>query len=538
MSLTALLDPVCGPPLAGVDITSVPGATLATDGSGQWCFPDGAAAAAAANVPDGSAIVSFAIDPFQYISQMIAKGAVSLLGVISKWAVTSTNPDLTAEWWRVAYARGFAIGTVLFGFVLLIQLARSRKGDGADFIGDTGQWVVGYFAGVFLGPVVGQMLINGFGFLTAGIISKWGGTTAEEGLKSISDALMHATSGGALGDMIGSILMGLGILLSSLALFVSLCLQAVILYLSSALFAIGFVWVLAKKYRHSAFKIPILFVGVCAAKPLLFFLLGIGMDIMKTALFGDIAGEPGKNLAMMIMAISIFLISAFCPMLLLKFAPVMPSGTSPTTSTAGGGGDVPRSGPAVGAAVGGRSAGGGGSQTAAASRGRGSGSAATGGGSNPAVPPGSSGGGSTGSAAAKNASRAGGNGNIGSGGGGYASGGGSSSAGANPGTGSTAGSSSPRGTPAGRVPGRTSSPSPNTATGGGASSGAPARGRHRSGGGATGGTASQAMSKLAALAPPAATAAAGVSAIGGVAARGRRRAHNLTKGMDGDQPWS
>jgi type IV secretion system protein TrbL len=284
-------------------------------------------------------VAEFATDPLGWLSAKIADSATDLLGWVSKWAITSTNPDLSVSWWTSAYAKGFAIGTVLFGFVLVVQLARSATGriDGHEWLTSMGWWVVGYFGGVFLGPAIGQLLINGFGFLSAGIISRWSDTTISQSFDQVNLAVKAASGGDSAGKVIGALIVLIGVVIACFFLFISLSLQMVILYLSSALFAIAFVWVISAQHRKGAFKIPVLFIGLCASKPLLFLLLGVGMDIVKTSLFGD-SGSSGQNLAVMVMAISVFMLAAFAPMLLLKFASVMPHGTGAAAGTAAGGG--------------------------------------------------------------------------------------------------------------------------------------------------------------------------------------------------------
>jgi hypothetical protein len=431
--------------------------------------------------------------------------------------VSSTQPDLTVEWWRQAYGRSFAVGTVLFGFVLVYQMARANQGQGHDFMEDTAPWIVGYFFGVFVGPPLAQMMLNGFGALSAGIIDKWGGVTPESGFQGINDALVAIVTQRGSAQAVAAIILSLGMIAAAFAIFISLCLQAMIQYLASAVFAIGFVFVLSKRHRAGAFKIPALFIGICASQPLMFFMMGIGFSIIKTALFGD-AGDIGRFIATLVMAIMIFFICAFAPVVLLKFAPIVPTGTAESSNSGGGGGDVPRSSAAKGARSGDGSddsggkggSRGGGSQTSAASRKKGS--AATGGG------------GSTGTTGGTPAGSAAGN----------------PAASATRGAAAAAAGRGTSGGPSGGSTGNSAGP------GGGASSGAAAAtssggGQSRRGGAvgsAVGGAASTAVSKLAAMQPAATKIAAGVSTVTDAAARRRRAAHNITKASNGDQPWS
>lgn len=283
----------------------------------------------------GIAAADFASDPLGWLASKMAAGATSMLAQVSTWANESTAPDLSVAWWISAYQKGFAIGTVLFGFVLLVQLVRTASGrqDGHVWLTSMGGWVVAYFAGVVFGPLVGQLMINGFGWLASGIIKQWGSTSTTEAFTQVNAAVEVTSTGKGVGEMIGALILLLGLIIACFFVFISLALQMTILYLSSALFAIAFVWVLSARHRPGAFKIPTLFLGLCAAKPLMFLLLGIGLDIVNASLFGPAEDSVGRTLAVMIMAVSVFMIAAFAPMMLLKFAPVMPSGTAAATGT-------------------------------------------------------------------------------------------------------------------------------------------------------------------------------------------------------------
>ena len=133
-------------------------------------------------------------------------------------------------------------------------------------------------------------------------------------------------------------------------MFISLCLQAVIIYGASAVFAVGWVWIVTQRHRDTAWRIPLLFLGVVFSKALLFFLLGVAMAIAAaaTAMTGD---GIGKNLGLIVMACAAMLLAAFSPLILLKHAPVIP-GTS--TSREGDGvtaGGAARAGRDVGTAA-------------------------------------------------------------------------------------------------------------------------------------------------------------------------------------------
>ena len=118
-----------------------------------------------------------------------------------------TAPDLTASWWISAYTKGFAIGVVLLGFVLLyetVQVAR-RKTSGDELVETIGIWVPAWFAGVLFGPPLAQFLITGASYLTDGIVSSMTGYGAGDAFTAVA----QATKDGAQVQQAGELVMAL-----------------------------------------------------------------------------------------------------------------------------------------------------------------------------------------------------------------------------------------------------------------------------------------------------------------------------------------
>ena len=76
------------------------------------------------------ATVDFVTNPLGYLAAAFSAAAAGLMTFVATVANHGTAPDLTATWWVSAYTKGMAIGMVLLGFVLLVeivQVARRRS---------------------------------------------------------------------------------------------------------------------------------------------------------------------------------------------------------------------------------------------------------------------------------------------------------------------------------------------------------------------------------------------------------------------------
>ncbi len=284
--------------------------------------------AAQAAVGAVSATVDFVTNPLGYLAAAFSAAAAGLMTFVANVANHGTAPDLTASWWISAYTKGFAIGVVLLGFVLLyetVQVAR-RKTSGDELVETVAIWVPAWFAGVLFGPPLAQFLITGASYLTDGIVSSMTGYGAGDAFTAVAQATKDGAQVQQAGELVMALISAIAVLVSALLVFISLCVQAVIIYLASAVFAVGWVWIVTARHRETAWRIPRLFIGIVFSKALLFFLLGVAMAIAtaSTAMTGN---GLAKNLGLIVMACAAMLLAAFAPLILLRHAPVIP-GTS------------------------------------------------------------------------------------------------------------------------------------------------------------------------------------------------------------------
>src|SRR5664279_3345404 len=228
-----------------------------------------------------SAAVDFVTNPLGYLAAAFSAAAAGLMTFVANVANHGTAPDLTASWWISAYTKGFAIGVVLLGFVLLyetVQVAR-RKTSGDELVETIAIWVPAWFAGVLFGPPLAQFLITGASYLTDGIVSSMTGYGAGDAFTAVAQATKDGAQVQQAGELVMALLSAIAVLVSALLVFISLCVQAVIIYLASAVFAIAWVWIVTARHRETAWRIPRLFIGIVFSKALLFFLLGVAMAI-------------------------------------------------------------------------------------------------------------------------------------------------------------------------------------------------------------------------------------------------------------------
>lgn len=279
------------------------------------------------------AAVDFASDPLGWLTDKMAQGASGIMSWIADTANNATSADITADWWISAYKQAFAVAIILFGMLTLWNMVELGRGKlGPEEFGETVTYrSMGFFAGVIFGPPLTKFLIEGAGMLTNGIIAIMPGYDAGNmDAGAINDSIIGAGAGKVIGGFFVAFLLLLLVLISAMFLFVSLAVQTVVIYLGGAVFPIAFTWIINARHRGGSMKIPFLILGVIFARPLLFFLVGIGMAMARSAVVQG-SDDAARNLANVVMAAVVLSIAAFAPLLLLKFAPVIPTGTAAGT---------------------------------------------------------------------------------------------------------------------------------------------------------------------------------------------------------------
>lgn len=293
------------------------------------CSTTKKAAVTAAETKDKvTKVADFASDPLGYIATSIQKACEdmtrSLFGALAKML----HPDFTVDWFLSAYRVSFALAFILMGFLVMTELARYRKGErGADEMVST---IFGsipkFFLGVIMGPWVGNVIGGAVGALSEGLI-KWGGGN-EGGIASLGGGLAGLISGTSATSVLGGSIIGIivfGVMIISLiGVAISMLFMMLALYLSGAAFPIGWAWVTSSRHKDTAFKIVNLIIGLMLSPPLMLFMLGVVMSLVKSNLMsaGGDKGGTITHLLSIVLAILALLMAAVAPMAFTKFAPV------------------------------------------------------------------------------------------------------------------------------------------------------------------------------------------------------------------------
>ena len=317
----------CGPDwLQNLCNTAVAAAPLAGQAVGAAVPPIGGAVAVADNAAQ---VVDFVKDPLGFLSAAVMGAATWMLSQVAALANASTAPDLTAQWWIDAYQKGMAVGIVLFCFVLLYEtfMLVRRRITPDQFMATMSLYAPATLAAMLFGPAVFQFLIQGATYLADGIIRSltgFGGSDSFNAIdKSIQNTSVWATGATGAVQAFLALFFGLLMLIAAVLVYLSLCMQAIVIYLGTALFAVGVVWYASTRHREHAWSIPRLVVTIVFSKCVLFFTLGVCLAIATaaTALQGN--GISG-DLALIVMAIIGMFLAAFTPLILLKHAPILP----------------------------------------------------------------------------------------------------------------------------------------------------------------------------------------------------------------------
>ena len=273
-------------------------------------------------------MVSFAEDPLGWLTDKMGQGASGVMSWVADTANNATAADLTSTWWIDAYKKAFAVAIILFGMLTLWNMSQLGRGKiGPEEFAETvttRSW--GFFGGVIFGPPLAKFLIEGAGILSLGIISAMPGYDGGKmDATTVNKSIQGASEGKIIGGAFIAFLLLLVVCICALFLFVSLAVQTFAVYASGAVFPIAFTWVINVRHRGGSMKIPFMLLAIIFSRPLLFFIVGLVMAMARAAVVQS-SDDASTNLAMVIMVGVGLAIAAFSPLLLLKFAPVIPTG--------------------------------------------------------------------------------------------------------------------------------------------------------------------------------------------------------------------
>ncbi|WP_148076865.1 hypothetical protein [Frigoribacterium sp. PhB24] len=274
-------------------------------------------------------MADFWSDPAGNTFNMLQDANRGLSETVMPAITKATLPDLTTDWFLRSYAISFGLAIFVMVALLIPQLVRTARGQQSGR--DTAE-ALGLYAPLFLisaafGPAVGTVLVQFFGALTESIIA-WGiNTNSGQIVDQFTAMLSEDDNGAGLagGAVIGVILLFL-MLLGLLVVVLILIVQLITLYFTGILFPLGLVWIIDPSKRKFGTKIAYLWFGILASHPLLFFLLAVAYFMVGANLTVFSETPSLQRTVNLVVSLLALLMAGLSPLLLTKFAPVIPTG--------------------------------------------------------------------------------------------------------------------------------------------------------------------------------------------------------------------
>jgi hypothetical protein len=286
------------------------------------------------NAINGAAgVVSYWSDPWGNTFKMLRDTAEGMSRDIMPALTSATLPDLTADWFINAYKISFATAIFVAVLLLIPQAVRTARGAqaGRDLVESVGLYFGTFLLGAMFGPAFGIMLINFFHSLTDVFVSAGLTGTVDTVTSEFSSMIAQADPVGITGGIVMGVLLMVCMIIGLFLVLLMLLVQLVTLYFTGVLMPLGLVWIIDKNKRSFGLKIVALWIGILAAHPLLFLLLGLAYSMTANQLsaFGNNFGL--QSMVSLLVAIIGLLMAALSPLLLMKFAPIIPMAFGGTT---------------------------------------------------------------------------------------------------------------------------------------------------------------------------------------------------------------
>jgi hypothetical protein len=242
---------------------------------------------------------------------------------------SATLPDLTLDWFVNAYRVSFAAAILGAIFLLIPQLLRTARGaqSGRELMESLGLYFPVFLGGAMFGPLIGSLLVNFFHALSDSFAA-WGITsTVDEVNKRFTQMLSDGDGTGIAGGIPVAVLLMFLMLCGLFFVLLVLVVQLVTLYFTGVLIPLALVWIIDPTRRQFGMRLIGLWIGVLAAHPLLFFLLGFAFNMLGGSI--DFLGNDAslQKLVQLLAAVIAMFIAAASPLLLMKFAPIIPTGS-------------------------------------------------------------------------------------------------------------------------------------------------------------------------------------------------------------------
>ena len=280
-------------------------------------------------VNGASGAVAYWSDPWGNTFKALRDAAAGMSKDILPALTSATLPDLTTEWFVNTYKISFATAIFVAVALLIPQALRTARGAqaGRELIDSAGLYFGTFLVGAMFGPAVGIVLINFFHSLTNVFVSFGVTGSMDSVIANFQKMISSADPAGITGGVPIAVFLMLCMIVGLFLVMLILLVQLVTLYFAGVLFPLGLVWIIDPTKRQFGFRIGGLWFGILAAHPLLFLLLGMAYSMMaaQVGAFGD--NFSLKSMVTLLVAIIALFIAALSPLLLMKFAPILPMGS-------------------------------------------------------------------------------------------------------------------------------------------------------------------------------------------------------------------
>ncbi|WP_448073296.1 hypothetical protein [Georgenia yuyongxinii] len=277
--------------------------------------------------PDPTAVVAFDVDPLGFLFTRVKEATHGLASDLLPWLMDATSPDLSAQWFLDAYRVSFAAAVFLWVALLLWNLVRAARRviSGAELAESFTTYSLLFLAGAMYGPAAGWVVVRFFGALSQSLMGWASGGSVSTAVDDLTGMIAATEPGGIVGGVVVALilmsLMLLGLILVALVLVVA----TVTLYFTGALVPLALAWLVDPAHRRTGTRTITAWVAILAAKPLVFFLLGIALR-MTAAQTRWLSTDPRiEQLANLAAAAMAMILAALAPFALLRITPMLPA---------------------------------------------------------------------------------------------------------------------------------------------------------------------------------------------------------------------
>lgn len=269
--------------------------------------------------------VSFAMDPMGFIANRVQGDARSFIEATLGGLAHVTRPDVSAEWFLKIYALNFGLSIILMGAIILWQFLQAARGkrSGKDLIDSLVFQVPFFLIGSMFGPAIATVAISIANGLTDLFLSRVLGKTFQDVNSNIISGMLQMDSASVAGGATGVIVMSAGVMVATVFILIALIGSNLALTCSGTVFPLGFVWGINPSTRTTARKILVIWFALLFTPPLVFLVLGVVMTMLSNTTFDALGEGMRAVVSVLTSAVGLFLV-ALSPMLLSKFAPVLP----------------------------------------------------------------------------------------------------------------------------------------------------------------------------------------------------------------------